>query len=70
MYREIDELENDLHREEQEGRAKIDADISAIKRDKLAEYEDKLKKGKKGKDFQHLLDEYAEAEKGIEDMLR
>jgi len=29
-----------------------------------------LKKGKNTKDFQKLLDEYAYAEKGIEDMLR
>jgi hypothetical protein len=51
MMREMDELESDLHREEKEGKKKIDDEISAIKRDKLGEYEEKLKKGKNTKDF-------------------
>ncbi len=70
IFKEIDDLDNDLHREEQEGKAKIDAEIAAIKRERLADIEDRLKKGKNSKDFQKLLDEYAFAEKEIEDMLK
>lgn len=59
MYKDIDDLENDLNMEEQMGKAEIQENINQIKRDKLSEYEDKLKRGKKGKDFQNLLDEYS-----------
>lgn len=51
IFKEIDDLENELHQDELQGKAKIDAEIAAIKREKLADIEEWLKRGKNTKDF-------------------
>ena len=67
----IDEMEDELEKEREEGMKIIQENINMEKHNKLDAFESKLKKatGDK-KNFDKYLEEYTKAEKGIQDELR
>jgi DNA anti-recombination protein RmuC len=62
----LNKLEDDLNKEKKEGELAINDHIEALKQEKLASFEDKLREARDGKDFGKVLEGYQAASKRVD----